>query len=301
MSTTVSIQSSIRVQHISGDEYFNLRESAIPLGEKVLSLCGRNSVRDKTTSINICSNFGLPHGFDGPMHPFGMHVDVFKPNCSDPVHYSHTEEFCAEITAFASLCLPQLQQHFHMEYITMQQALHSFDKVSPSYLGGDNGISLSINVSHNFSNSSHYDLLDYGPSIVLWVLDDKASQNCDQFLIFNNIIEAVGSIQNKKGVMIKISDGMLMSFQGSSLQHGTTIRRDSATGLLCPKGNTYGIHFGLSLPTLTSMRRKRIDQYMREMCITPRIICRPNSELIQQGLSIISHTHKTKLSIKSKR
>jgi len=254
-------------------------------------LCGCNSVRDKKTSINICSKFGLPRGFDGPMHPFGMHVDAYKPNCSKPVHYSRTEEFHDEITAFATLCLPQLQRCFHMEYITMQHALHSFDKVSPSYLGGDNGISLSINVSHNFANSSHYDSLDYGPSIVLWVLDDEASQNCDQYLIFNNIIETVGNIQNKKGVMIKICDGMLMSFQGSSLRHGTTIRQDSATGLLCPKGNIYRIHFGLTLPTLTLMRCKRIDQYMREMCITPRVICRPNSELIQQGLSVISHTH----------
>jgi len=48
---------------------------------------------------------------------------------------------------------------------------------------------------------------------------------------------------------------------------------------------------------LTSMQCKRIDQYMREMCITPRVICCPNSELIQQGLSIISHTH-TKNKIK---
>jgi len=223
---------------------------------KILTLCRCNSVRDQKTSVNICSNFGLPHGFDGPMYPFGMHIDAYKPNCLEPVNYSSTEEFSAEITAFATLCLPQLKQHFHMEYITMQQPLHSFDEVSPLYLGGDSGISLSINVSHNFANSSHYDSLDYGPSIVLWVLDNEASQNCDQYLIFNNIIETVGSRQNKKGIMIKISDGMLMSFQGSSLQHGTTICQDSVTGLLCPKGNIYRIHFGLSLPMLTSMQHK---------------------------------------------
>jgi len=185
-----------------------------------------------------------------------MHVDAYKPNCSEPVHYSGTEEFSSEITAFATLCLPQLKRCFHMEYIMMQQALHSFNEVSPSYLGGDSGISLSINVSHNFANSSHYNLLDYGASIMVWVLDNEASRNCDQYLIFINIIETVGSRQNKKDIMIKISDGMLMSFQGSSLQHGTTICQDSVTGLLCPKGNIYRIHFGLSLPMLTSMQHK---------------------------------------------
>jgi len=238
--------------------------------------------------------FGLPHGFDGPMHLFGMHVDVFKPNCLYPVHYSGTEELRSEIMAFATLCLPQLKQRFHLECITLQRALHSFEEVSPMYLGGDSGISLSINISHNFANSSHYDSLDYGPSIVLWVMDNEASQKFDQYLTFNNIIETVESRHNKKGVMIKISDGMLMSFQGSCLHHGTTIHRDSATGQLCPEGNIYGIHFGLSLLMLTSMRCKRIDQYMREMCITPRVICHPRADLFPETLNVTSKTKKKK-------
>jgi len=101
--------------------------------------------------------------------------------------------------------------------------MHSFGEISPSYLGGSDGISLSINVSHNFANSSHYNSLDFGPSIVLWVLDDDACNNCDQYLVFNNVKQRDECKQPKCGVMIKISDGMLMSFDGSSLQHGTTM------------------------------------------------------------------------------
>jgi len=55
------------------------------------------------------------------------------------------------------------------------------------FLGGNNGISLSINVSHNFANLSHYNMLDFGSSIILWVLDNDVSKNCDQYLVFNNI------------------------------------------------------------------------------------------------------------------
>jgi len=73
----------------------------------------------------------------------------------------------------------------------MQQVLHSFDDVSPSYLGGNSGISLSINISHNFANSSQCNSVDYGPSIVLWVMDDDASTNFDQYLVFNNIVQTV--------------------------------------------------------------------------------------------------------------
>jgi len=108
------------------------------------------------------------------MHSFGMHVDAYSQSCSDPVHYSGTKDLLLEISDFTCLCLPVLKQRFHSEYVVMQCAMHSFDEVSPFYLGGNDGILLSINISHNFANSSHYDSLDFGPSIVYWVLDDVA-------------------------------------------------------------------------------------------------------------------------------
>ena len=177
-----------------------------------------------------------------------------------------------EISQFASACLPVIKQCFHFESIVLQCAMQSFDEVSPTYLGAGNGISLSINVSHNFANSSHYDALDYGPSIVMWVLDDEASNNCNQYLVFNNIVTIHDGQESKEGVLVKICDGMIMSFQGNTLCHGTTIRRNSITGELCPPGNVYSIHFRLSMPTLTAMQCMRIDQYVRDMCVMPQIV-----------------------------
>jgi len=108
----------------------------------------------------------------------------------------------------------------------MWQALDLFDEVSPAYLGSNSGISLLINVLHNFANSCHYNSLDYSPSIVIWVMDDVAWKNCNQYLVFNNVEQTIDDKERKKGVMIKIDDGMLMSFQGSTLLHGTTIWQD---------------------------------------------------------------------------
>jgi len=128
------------------------------------------------TPFTICSKFGLPFGFDGPMHAFGMHVNLYSPNCSDLVHYRGTQGLLSEINKFAHHCLPLLKQQYHLEYKVMQQALNSFNEVAPTYLKGNEGISLSINISHNFANSSHYNSLDFGPSIVLWVMDDDAQK-----------------------------------------------------------------------------------------------------------------------------
>jgi len=68
-------------------------------------LNGCNSVRDKKTSENVCMEYGLPFGFDGPMHPLGMHAGRYISNSCDPVHYMHTLSFERELSAFASHCL----------------------------------------------------------------------------------------------------------------------------------------------------------------------------------------------------
>jgi len=180
-------------------EYSCLKQRALTLGQEVKLLHGNNCVRDKKTPSEFGAKFGLPFGFDGPMHAFGMHVDFYSSKCSDPIHYKGTQQLQLEITEFAQLCIPLLKQRFHLECKVMQQALHSFNEVSPMYLGGNNGISLSINISHNFANSSHYDSLDFGPSIVLWVMDDEANRFCDQYLVFNNVVE---TIKNEEGKVV---------------------------------------------------------------------------------------------------
>jgi len=110
-------------------------------------------------------------------------------------------------------------------------------------------------------------------------MDDDAYICCDQYLVFNNIVQYVDNSEVKKGVMIKISNGMLMSFQGSTMHHGTTIHQHSITEELCPSGNVYGIHFGLSMPTLTAMHCIQIDQYVRDMHVIPEVVwCKHNGD-----------------------
>jgi len=104
-----------------------------------VSFCGKNSVHDKMTSSEICAKFGLPYGFDGPMHALGIHANSYNPKSCDLVHYGGTESMICEIEDFATHCIPLLKQQFHTECLVLQQALHSFYEVSPNYLGGNGG------------------------------------------------------------------------------------------------------------------------------------------------------------------
>jgi len=53
-SAVIGLQSSIRIQHISGVEYSSLRQTALKLGQEIKSLHGNNSVRDKKHHL-ICA------------------------------------------------------------------------------------------------------------------------------------------------------------------------------------------------------------------------------------------------------
>jgi len=64
---------------MEGEDFWKIHQCALRLGEKVASLHGKNSVRDKPTPDSVCAMIGLPFGFDGPMHPLGLHVDNYNP------------------------------------------------------------------------------------------------------------------------------------------------------------------------------------------------------------------------------
>ena len=223
-SAVIGLQSSIRIQHINGVEYSCLKQSALKLGQEIKSLHGNNCVRDKKHHL-ICVLRLDCHlvSMDQCMLLGHMLICIHQNIQNQFITRDHNDALQSEITEFAQLCIPLLKQRFHLECKIMQQALQSFDEVSPIYLGGNNGISLSINVSHNFANSSHDDSLDFGPSIVIWIMDDEANKFCDQYLVFNNVVETINNEEGKSGLLIKISDGMIMSFQGDTLWHGTTI------------------------------------------------------------------------------
>jgi len=77
-------------------------------------------------------------------------------------------------------------------------------------------------------------------------------KKCDQYLVFNNIVEMVKDKEGIRGLLIKISDGMKCPFKVTFL-YVMELRfvKNSFTGKLCPLEDIYGIHFGLSMPTLT--------------------------------------------------
>jgi len=124
-------------------------------------------------------------------------------------------------------------------------------------------------------------------------MDNDAWKNCELYLVFNNVIQTFDDKEMGHGLLIKITEGMIMSFQGNTLWHGTTICQNALTGELCPHGDIYGIHFGLSLPKLNSLHQVHIDQYIREMNVIPKmIICEHVDSIKVKDMSSLAMKRK---------
>jgi len=96
-----------------------MRQKSLTLGAKIKLLCGYNSVQDKMTKESVCSEFQLPFGFNGPMYPFGMHVDSYNPKNMDPVHYINTIDMLAEISEFSNFLFTYLEAMIPLGFYNM--------------------------------------------------------------------------------------------------------------------------------------------------------------------------------------
>jgi len=118
----------------------------------------------------------------------------------------------------------------------------------------------------------------------MWAMDDVAWKMCDQYLVFNIIVHIIDGKEIKEGMMIKISDGMLIHFKGilcvTELQfveiqsQESCVIQETYMGfiLACLNANSYFI-----VPYL----------HIREMLITPKmIVCQCNNKKPKQFRSI---------------
>jgi len=148
------------------------------------------------TARNVWKKFGLPHGFDGPMHPFGMHTDTYNGNHYHPVHYGGTLMVCILKSMKLPICLPILKQCFHMACICLMKFLLCMWVITVECLYPSMCLILwpiwVTTICWNF-----------GPSIMLWILDDCASSNCNWYIEFNNIIQTEENEELKKGFVTK--------------------------------------------------------------------------------------------------
>jgi hypothetical protein len=206
----------------------------------------------------------LPKGFEGRMLPVGQHASLANKHISE---YGATKFVEDMSEALMNLLAPILISRFPETCNFIQRAMMKYDELPPQVLGGINGLCKSMNVSVNLANESHYDPNDIGPGIATW-FERVPHINTSQHFLFPNVIVKLDDDTTHNGLAIRIRDGTMISWDGGSLRHCSSIRLNGDNSVVDPSKNendTYGFHFSDNIASLTRYKQLREDEYRKKM------------------------------------
>jgi hypothetical protein len=171
----------------------------------------------------------------GGMHPIGRRIDKSWNN----VRYvtSSSEESVPVLSKaveaasiLASVAIPaalRVMQDFEND---------SGMQHPPGMEGGQCRVTLSMDLSINLANSSHYDVNDATQGFTIWTEDYPGSTKHWYFVLPTMKGKFPGTDREYNGIAIKLSDGVLIGWDGRLIRHGTSMVGERV-------GNIYGNFF----------------------------------------------------------
>ncbi len=261
-------QTTKKLQRIQSELWKRICRISLPVIEKLNSNYCCN-VRDKPLSKEECDFIGMPKGFDGSMYALGKHVYQYAPKESQPSSkyrtYAGTNDLQPEFAIMTKSLSYLLSHYFHWETTTIQKMLESFDELPPACLGDMDGLTKSINASVNLANAAHYDANDLGVGISVWI-EKVPNHLTDSYFVLPNLILWDNKEKTRYGLIIKLCDGCTILWDGSLLQHCTSIRILHGPSHSQSKlGDFYSVNFVNNGTTLSSISNIQNKQYQEDM------------------------------------
>ena len=171
----------------------------------------------------------------GGMHPIGRHIDKSWKS----VQY---------VTSSSEGAIPVLSKAVEAASILASVAIpaalrvmQDFENDSgmqhpPGMEGGRCRVTLSMDLSINLANSSHYDVNDASQGFTIWTEDYPGSTKDWYFVLPNMKGKYPGTDREYTGIAIKLSHGVLIGWDGRLIRHGTSMVGERV-------GNIYGNFF----------------------------------------------------------
>ena len=107
----------------------------------------------------------------------------------------------------------------------MKRILEKYDEKPPLCVGGEKGLTKSINATVNLANPAHFDVNDEGPGVAIW-MEKNPFAPTDVYFIFPNVTVKDENDNARNGLLVKLKDGCIIAWDGCSLRHCTSIRTD---------------------------------------------------------------------------
>jgi hypothetical protein len=171
----------------------------------------------------------------GAMHPIGSRIDK---------SWNHVPYVTSSSEKAAPVLLKAVRAASILASVTIPGALRvmqDFENDSgmrhvPGMDGGKCRVTHSMDLSINLANSSHYDVNDASQGFTIWTEDHPCTTEDWYFVLPNMKGKFPGTDREYNGIAIKLSDGVLIGWDGRLIRHGTSMVGSRV-------GNIYGTFF----------------------------------------------------------
>ena len=128
----------------------------------------------------------------------------------------------------------------------------------PPVCMGKLGMTKSMNISINLANPAHYDIQDLGVGVAMWMEMDPTKKT-DVYFVFPNLAVKDKNKCTRYGVLVKLCDGCMISWDGALLCHCTSIRK-------VPPNQFQSKHEKPSIGTFASFHAAHNGPTLSKMC-----------------------------------
>jgi len=198
----VDDQCTICIQRIvNSPKWDRCHEQCVALGSR-LARCDSNMivpVHHIPKSKEECHRVNLPYRFDGVMYAIGKHINQYQA-FKNYVKYTGTHNFEPDVRVMSECLVQQLRIRYHWETLGTRRTLECFDEKVPVYVGGDKGLTKSINCTVNLANSTHYGCNNKGVGIGVWFEKEK-HLSTEVFFVMPNVMIIERKMENGVEVM----------------------------------------------------------------------------------------------------
>ena len=111
-----------------------------------------------------------------------------------------------------------MEDHFPAEVSTLRAHRNSYNEIVPSIMGGEEGITKSMNCSINLINPPHFDARDLGISLSLWTCLNE-EENLSEWSFILPSVYSERENETFYGVKIRLSHGALIVWDGRYDRH----------------------------------------------------------------------------------
>jgi hypothetical protein len=115
-----------------------------------------------------------------------------------------------------------VRQHFPGAYKEIKKWLRQTAMRVPEFLGGENGLSLEMIVSHNLGNEAHVDQDVADKSVSLWTVGTGTTENPRGSYFVLSYLTCVVQEKLYKGIVVKLRHGCGIEWNGRSIFHSST-------------------------------------------------------------------------------